>query len=144
VVRLKDRIEEINKKKKEQLEQQLSEDKKTFFEFVKTFFEEHSEVTAIRWRQYTPSFNDGDPCEFTVGCLYAAVEPLRELQEIGDYDDGFLDSYELRENEKLREDMNCIESFMRNAEVFLENQFGNCVCVTIERGKEPYTKEYYC
>lgn len=33
----------------------------------KNFFDEHPIVEAICWEQYTPYFNDGDPCHFGVG-----------------------------------------------------------------------------
>lgn len=29
-------------------------------------FKRHPELTKLRWRQYTPHFNDGDPCHFGV------------------------------------------------------------------------------
>ena len=29
------------------------------------------EIAALRWRQYTPYFNDGEPCTFSVNDLYA-------------------------------------------------------------------------
>jgi len=32
-----------------------------------SFFQTHPEVVGICWEQYTPYFNDGDPCEFRVG-----------------------------------------------------------------------------
>jgi hypothetical protein len=32
--------------------------------YFKAAFE--SGITAVKWAQYTPGFNDGDPCEFTV------------------------------------------------------------------------------
>jgi hypothetical protein len=35
-------------------------------EEFKTFFEQNPEVHTIRWTQYAPYFNDGEPCEFSV------------------------------------------------------------------------------
>lgn len=32
--------------------------------YFKTAFE--NGITALKWHQYTPGFNDGDPCEFSV------------------------------------------------------------------------------
>lgn len=32
----------------------------------KTFLKENPTVEAVRWTQYTPHFNDGEPCEFGV------------------------------------------------------------------------------
>lgn len=39
-----------------------------FKETTKEFFEQNPLVNAIVWTQYTPYFNDGDTCEFSVGC----------------------------------------------------------------------------
>lgn len=55
-------------------------------------------VEAVRWRQATPYFNDGDPCEFSVHELYvrlAGMDVDEEGEEYGDYGDGFLSSWEL-------------------------------------------------
>lgn len=38
-----------------------------FRNITKEFFESNPGVKAFVWTQYTPSFNDGDPCEFTIG-----------------------------------------------------------------------------
>jgi hypothetical protein len=32
---------------------------------VRKMFDECPSITGCEWRQYTPYFNDGDPCEFT-------------------------------------------------------------------------------
>ena len=45
-------------------------------------FEKYPEADSFAWKQYTPSFNDGDPCEFGImsdeldvnGCDYYDVE----------------------------------------------------------------------
>lgn len=48
-------------------------------------------VKAIRWEQYTPYFNDGDICEFSV---YDAEIKLADGDEdTGERDDGFLSTY---------------------------------------------------
>ena len=38
-------------------------------EEFKSFFEKFPEVESVRWSQYTPYFNDGEPCEFGVNEL---------------------------------------------------------------------------
>lgn len=43
-----------------------SEGEKAIKAALKEMFAEHSTLGAIRWQQYTPYFNDGDPCEFSV------------------------------------------------------------------------------
>lgn len=36
-------------------------------EAFKEVFEKHPSIYSVSWRQYTPYFNDGDPCYFRVG-----------------------------------------------------------------------------
>lgn len=61
---------------------------------LQQFLTDNPTVEAIRWRQYTPYFNDGDACVFGVH------EPTFKFvgdDEGGDYEDGFHDlpwSYE--------------------------------------------------
>lgn len=73
-------------------------------------------IEAARWHQYTPGFNDGDPCEFTVNDLevkfsedllseYGNKEKStdkkkdededEEEEDDVDEDDGWVDSYEV-------------------------------------------------
>jgi len=48
------------------------------------FFNAHPEVSALQWRQYTPYFNDGDPCTFRRNEV--------EVQLAADEDGEFYDS----------------------------------------------------
>lgn len=60
--------------------------------FVKAF--ELPELIAVRWRQYTPYFNDGDPCVFHaygVGFRLADTD-----EEAGDYEDGYDEPYSIK------------------------------------------------
>jgi len=53
-------------------------------------------VHAVRWTQYTPSWNDGEPCEFSVHEIMVRFTPLEdESDERGDYEDGFIDSWSM-------------------------------------------------
>jgi len=36
-------------------------------ELFKELFDKHPQLQSVTWRQYTPYFNDGDPCYFRVG-----------------------------------------------------------------------------
>lgn len=51
------------------------------------------EVEAIRWDQYTPYFNDGDPCEFSI--YEVRVKLVGIDDDDGDYGDGFADYFAL-------------------------------------------------
>lgn len=58
-------------------------------------------VDGIYWRQYTPYFNDGEPCEFSAGEAALHFEGTKELTEDdedfedyeGDYVQGFFGEY---------------------------------------------------
>lgn len=56
-------------------------------------FESFPDVEKVRWTQYTPSFNDGDPCVFGVGEV--RVKLVGGDEEAGGYEDGFLDNYDV-------------------------------------------------
>lgn len=58
------------------------------------------QVLAVRWKQYTPYFNDGEPCEFGVRC-YSGIVRLADYEtdpEDDDYEteDGFVESGDVR------------------------------------------------
>lgn len=63
-----------------------------FAELFAEFFTAHPQVLAVRWRQYTPAFNDGEPCEFRVGEY--TLKLLGSADDAGDDENGFTDSYE--------------------------------------------------
>lgn len=44
------------------------------------FFKKFPQVTAIVWTQYTPYFNDGDPCEFGVHTKYFTTDEKPDLE----------------------------------------------------------------
>lgn len=62
-------------------------------ELVKGVFEAHPEVEAIRWQQYTPYFNDGEPCVFGLNRLGFKITGTSDTA--GDYEDGFWDTWAL-------------------------------------------------
>lgn len=54
-------------------------------------------VEKVKWAQYTPYFNDGDPCEFSTHEVMVSLSPneFGNTSDGGDYGDGFLSSYEM-------------------------------------------------
>lgn len=50
-------------------------------------FAAYPKLQAVRWTQYTPYFNDGDPCTFNVHDSYVKFDDTPE--DGGDYGDGF-------------------------------------------------------
>jgi len=47
----------------------------------KEFFDANPRIEGVYWRQYTPYFNDGDTCEFSVGEMYALAGPTSEDEQ---------------------------------------------------------------
>jgi hypothetical protein len=66
-------------------------------------FMKYQFVHAFRWTQFTPYFNDGEPCVFRVYELTYSIGPntlgLPTGEYAGDYEDGFLTEYYLRVGE---------------------------------------------
>ena len=60
-----------------------------FKEVTKEFFDKNPKITAIIWTQYTPYFNDGDTCVFSVGDAYftnANEEQMEDFTSYGEYE----------------------------------------------------------
>lgn len=58
-------------------------------QFFVEFFKENPSINAVIWTQYTPYFNDGDACEFSVNgpCFTNALgEDLNDISPWGEYD----------------------------------------------------------
>lgn len=49
---------------------------------------------TVRWSQYTPYFNDGEVCEFSVGEPRFHTADMEE--ESGDYGDGYLNTFDVK------------------------------------------------
>lgn len=70
-------------------------------DYFKEIFEQNPDLLAVRWHQYTPYFNDGDPCEFGVGEPYFRIAGFEDENdwEYSDEDDdgeyGYVSSYSL-------------------------------------------------
>lgn len=58
-------IQEIREAKQKYLTMVQDEGKAILKKTFKEFFDASPGVKAVTWRQYTPYFNDGDPCEFS-------------------------------------------------------------------------------
>lgn len=73
-----------------------------FKETTKEFFDKNPAIKAVGWTQYTPYFNDGEPCTFSVNDAWfsnAEGEDLEDISRWGEYEG---------ENEKVF----CCEGYM--------------------------------
>lgn len=106
------------------------------------------EIEAVAWRQFTPGFNDGEPCEFTIRALDVKWVEYDPEQEDGDFEDGFESDWSYGSRGKslrtpAKDLLNKFESIIHNLHDLLEFPFGNgsrVICskdgITVE--------EYYC
>jgi len=96
-----------------------------FKEEFKGVFERHPEVLALRWTQYTPYFNDGDPCIFGVNDLSIKTKDMNP--EDAEDDDGFEDLYSKKHPELYAwwGSVECDEAFLA--------AFGDHAKITVTR-----------
>lgn len=98
-------------------------------------------VEAVKWQQHTPSWNDGDVCEFGVGEFHVRVEG--DPEDCGDCEDGFRDAYGFREDHPEIEAAlkKMTYSDERAYEHALEQAFGDPAEITAT--KDGFAVEYY-
>jgi hypothetical protein len=136
----------------EDLKKQVQEAAKEFFaDGSKTFFEEHPTIESFGWAQYTPYFNDGDPCYFGVNRDREAVF----VNDVRGYDvdtgvawPGYnapqaqKDAYVKAVDEALV-DYQAVEDFLSVfSEDDLEEMFGDHIKVTVYRDGRCETTDY--
>jgi len=63
---LKEVAEKFAAAKQELAAEAAKAGKESVVELFKSLFEAFEQVSCVRWRQYTPSFNDGEPCTFRI------------------------------------------------------------------------------
>jgi hypothetical protein len=128
--------EDLRKMKKAYEEARDAGAKDALRDHFKGLFELHPDVAAIRWRQYTPYFNDGEPCTFRVcdpEVLLVGRNPdVDEYNEGEDNQKGWEFSWELKH--PIFKQIELDEDFVR----FL----GEHVKITISREMEMEVKEY--
>ena len=91
-------LQEQLKNIKEQMQETAS---KAFKQGCQSIFDEHPQLTSFTWMQYTPYWNDGDVCEFSVHKDYPYATWANE--EDVEYDSAWGDElwtrYEVRKGE---------------------------------------------
>lgn len=92
-------------------------------------------LIGVRWRQYTPHFNDGDECIFRVNEPYFQLDTPDTKPEDSDYEDGFYGIW-LLENKKLTTAKTVkvfekFESTLNGIEEMLKLSLGDHAMVTV-------------
>jgi hypothetical protein len=91
----KARIDAFRKVQKDYQEALEKDGKAVLAALFAEFFENNPSVYALTWTQYTPYFNDGDTCEFSVHDLYAAFPLKLENGEDNPEAEGYDDDVEV-------------------------------------------------
>ncbi len=124
-------------------------------ELFETIFKQAPSVTAVRWTQYTPHFNDGEPCVFNVhepevqfaeGTFLAQKhEEGRSYPEQDEYADGeeYYDTWTFRVQQKAVADLvNGAYTVFQEIDQTMQAIFGDGVQVTVTREGEIEIDDY--
>lgn len=122
------KLKELQKKIDALKAEKKSESEIAFKEESKAIFDKYPEIKSFSWTQYTPYFNDGDECTFSVH-----ADP-----KINGYDEYEEESEEI--NKKAFEDI----SKLLNAldEQSMKAIWGDHMEVTVTRGGKISSDEY--
>jgi hypothetical protein len=83
-------------------------------------------LEAIKWQQFTPHFNDGDTCEFSLQCTYFKFTGV--TNEDSEDGDGYVDSYSTGDLDLTKVQQEALDEFeveLSGIEVLLKDAFGD-------------------
>ena len=133
----------------EQKKAMVAELQTEFPALFKELFEKSKLINTVAWTQYTPYFNDGDTCEFSVHSddLYVNDEYADDLEwyswkiKYNDYDEELKNdpNFNREESEIVREFSEIISSI---PDEFLKDLFGDHARVAISRDGTVEVEEY--
>lgn len=136
-------IDEYLARKKEMETLLKKEGKGAIMGFIGNFMETNPEIKALRWNQYTPYFNDGDACVFSLGDVwYLNREPEKEDFEINPWDEngepgtGWMDGGGSNKSPKaLKQRFSAFANKLDKLGDMLESVFGDHIEVFVYRDK---------
>lgn len=109
----------------------------------KEFFKQFPDVDAIRWEQYAPSFNDGDPCEFSRHEFSVRViQKDKDKSEIGTAElilatetdeDDFYEGYDINDKTPLGKAISELEDTFSGVDDVFREAFGESAKVVATR-----------
>ena len=145
-----DDLEKLTEEKKIYDEKIKETGEKAVKSAIRNFTEKYSEVEGIRWEQYTPYFNDGESCLFSVGEIRIRLGAMPS--DAGDYSDGYMDVTDFKRwyeknsaldaavfgperYKELTTDFKKFVHLMGSNDDALEAAFGDHVKITVTNGK---------
>ncbi len=130
------------------LQEELAEiEVAAFDEGAKEIFQKHPELNTFSWIQYAPSFNDGDPCYFSV-----YRDPFINGYDSSGESDGTEEEDEEEQEwefwkerrEKLAPLYTDVTTFLQLvSDDSLERMFGDSSRIIIRRDQKPEVDSYY-
>jgi hypothetical protein len=123
--KIKKELEEFDKKRKGLVE----ELRKQFPLMFLPLFEKTEVIESIGWTQYTPYFNDGDTCEFSVHHSYLLIND----------EDEYSDDFSEHERKLIKDFKDVLQSI---PEDFYKDLFGDHSKVTIYKDGRMEVDEY--
>jgi hypothetical protein len=134
-------------RRKEELEKFAQENgRKVLLDGFRAFFAANPLVGAVHWAQYTPHFNDGDPCTFGVGELM--LKPIEDDEEQNEDDDEDDEDYyngctpSWKATGALKEAYEGLRELTRLPNEIFETAFGDHVKVTVHRDETVEVDDY--
>lgn len=139
--------------------QKLTEAKETYTKSVlsvlhllaQRFFDLDPRIEAVGWRQYTPYFNDGDPCKFSIdGDLWFKIRSLEDSTDLlrvhqyyGDELPEIDPLNEIFESETTHSMERKFSDFICSNSEIMESAFGNNSMVWLHRNVDHAEVEQY-
>ena len=128
---------------KKAFEAQRKAAQKAFKELAKELFAKHKKLKSFGWRQYTPHFNDGDVCRFSVHSDNPIINGAQEP------DDGRRWNSDKEQMEQVKSPdlestfVEPVKEFLREFDQRdLEYMFGDHATVTVHRNGKIEVEEY--
>lgn len=121
-----------------ELKNQIKTEGKELFSLATTdLFLEHPKLQSFSWTQYTPYWNDGDPCTFRVN----AYPDINGVDEDDTYEAGAVPGYPTYES--MKGVLDDIEELLDALPYeIMESIFGDHTKVTVSRDGKVETEEY--
>jgi len=139
---MNERIKELTDKIVALKKEMQEEGKVVLKESFKEFFDKYPAIHCVTWTQYTPYFNDGDECTFSVGDFWVMDKAsfdewqeegggyAEEFDVLSSYSDRPFEGMTEKEIESAREELKAISSLPDD--IFLD-LFDNHVYITATR-----------
>jgi hypothetical protein len=137
-------IEEVKEAEKN-LKNKVAEAAKT--DILKKFFQIAfknlpAKVTKLSWTQYTPHFNDGEPCVFGIHGVYFVLDGVSPEYRRHEGNDVWHLSYHKHITEGEMKVLNEFEGQLNEISTILNIAFGDGVQVTLDREGNLEVEDY--